>query len=88
MAGTDRAPPFLSPGRCAVCGQPSPAFVCEPCRSTLWAPKPRVTHCRHGHAYTPENIVHNGRGRRLCRICKNARERARHARLRQQANGV
>ena len=70
----------LDPGCCAVCGRPSPALVCAPCVPALRPGGPRVTHCPYGHAYTPENTVHNGRGRRLCRACKNARERARYQR--------
>lgn len=33
--------------------------------------RPRVTHCKRGHAYTPENTVLNRFGKR-CRACKNA----------------
>lgn len=41
------------------------------------------THCPQGHAYTPENTYHNkprrpgGRRGRMCRICMNARNKAR-----------
>jgi hypothetical protein len=37
------------------------------------------TECVHGHKYTPENTIYDKRGRRNCRICKNARERKRYA---------
>jgi hypothetical protein len=40
-----------------------------------------VTHCKHGHAFTPENSCVVGR-HRMCRAC--ARERARRRRLAQQ----
>jgi hypothetical protein len=35
------------------------------------------THCIHGHAFTPENtyVRIDGTGRRICRICANARSR-------------
>lgn len=41
------------------------------------------THCPHGHEYTAENTVYNKRRHRphlvnrLCRTCKNARQRVR-----------
>lgn len=28
------------------------------------------THCKHGHALTPENVSVNNRGHRQCRICQ------------------
>jgi len=43
-------------------------------------PKPPITHCPHGHEYTPENSRFNKHGHRLCRAClqvKAKRERAR-----------
>ena len=46
----------------------------------------RKTHCPQGHPYDDENTTWetnwNGRPGRKCRTCKNARERARKARLR------
>lgn len=36
--------------------------------------KAPVTHCRHGHEYTPENTYVNPKGRRICRTCRRARE--------------
>ena len=36
----------------------------------------RKTHCLRGHEFTPENIVYN-KLRRSCRICKNAKRKAR-----------
>lgn len=34
-----------------------------------------ITACPAGHAYTPENTLLNGAGRRYCRECNNARRR-------------
>lgn len=36
-----------------------------------------VTHCIHGHEYTPENTARDGRGRRYCRACNRQRARRR-----------
>lgn len=36
----------------------------------------RVTACRHGHAYTPENTYINPRGHRSCRTCRRERRQA------------
>jgi group I intron endonuclease len=33
------------------------------------------THCKLGHEFTPENTGRNSKGGRICRICKNTRER-------------
>lgn len=41
-----------------------------------------ITHCKRGHAFTPENTAHQGRGKRRCRICARARDVARLARIR------
>lgn len=30
------------------------------------------THCKHGHAFTPENTIINSHGRRNCRTCTRA----------------
>jgi hypothetical protein len=38
------------------------------------------THCIHGHEYTPENTYIRPDGRRTCRECFRARQRARYAR--------
>jgi hypothetical protein len=42
-----------------------------------------LTHCKHGHEFTPANTYTgknaNGNPRRVCRKCKAIRERARHA---------
>lgn len=37
------------------------------------------THCIHGHEYTPENTGRGSRGRRRCRACQSAKDRARRA---------
>lgn len=36
-----------------------------------------ITHCPHGHEYTPENQIVNSRGHRRCRTCAHERDRAR-----------
>lgn len=44
--------------------------------------RPELTHCKHGHEFTPENTYFNPKGFRNCRICRAARradERARRA---------
>ena len=47
-------------------------------QSTLNAAK---THCPQGHAYTPENLIKDGRRRgRVCRTCKLVSMRARYHR--------
>src|SRR4030095_4071401 len=42
-------------------------------------PKTRITHCPHGHEYTPENtklrIIDETRAHRICRTCDLARKR-------------
>lgn len=38
------------------------------------------THCKHGHAFTPENTRRSQRGRE-CKACNNARHRARYHRI-------
>ena len=74
------------PGRCVACGAHIGGLICPGCKAGLWA-RERVTRCPYGHAYTPENTIHNGQGRRVCRACKNERERARYWRVRDAANG-
>lgn len=38
----------------------------------FWAKVPPVTHCVHGHEYTPENTIINSKtGKRCCRMCRN-----------------
>lgn len=46
------------------------------------------THCKHGHEYTPENTMPNGKdgSGRACRACHNARQRIRQGKKRQEAN--
>ncbi|WP_374329204.1 HNH endonuclease [Streptomyces sp. PSKA30] len=36
----------------------------------------RRTHCRHGHAYTPENTYLDPRGFQQCRACRSERNRS------------
>jgi hypothetical protein len=33
--------------------------------------RPKKTHCKNGHEYTPENTYWHPQGWRICRICKN-----------------
>jgi hypothetical protein len=35
----------------------------------------RMTQCKHGHEFTPDNTFIGARGRRLCRLCVNRRWR-------------
>jgi hypothetical protein len=42
-------------------------------------PMAKKTHCKHGHEFTPENIVRHGDGHRQCRECKRLRAIRRHA---------
>jgi hypothetical protein len=37
----------------------------------------RRTHCRHGHAYTPENTYLDPRGFRQCRACRSGKDKSR-----------
>lgn len=37
----------------------------------------RRTHCRHGHAYTPESTYLDPRGFRQCRTCRSASNKSR-----------
>lgn len=39
----------------------------------------KLTHCKHGHAFTADNIYHSN-GRRHCRTCRIAYSRMRRAR--------
>lgn len=41
-------------------------------RARAWAAA--ITHCPHGHEYTPENTIRDA-GKRKCRICVNERGR-------------
>jgi HNH endonuclease len=38
---------------------------------------PRLTHCKRGHALTPENVIVKSTGKRACRTCFNAWRRER-----------
>jgi hypothetical protein len=37
--------------------------------------RPLLTHCKRGHAFTPENTRLNGQGNRVCRTCERTRPR-------------
>jgi hypothetical protein len=44
-----------------------------------------ITHCKHGHEFTPENTYHVKDGSRSCRTCSREQTRARRAALRYAA---
>jgi hypothetical protein len=48
--------------------------------------KRRLTHCPHGHEYTPENIHIGKKGERYCRACLRERKRAERRRNRLKLN--
>ena len=45
-------------------------------------PSKEITHCIHGHEYTPENTLRNGEGWRYCRTCNRILARDYQARKR------
>lgn len=44
----------------------------------------RKSHCKYGHALTPDNLYHSSRGMRRCRACDLARVNAANARVRER----
>lgn len=38
-----------------------------------------VTHCTHGHEYTPENTYHPPNGQKVCKTCRRETDRQRQA---------
>lgn len=42
------------------------------------AAKPRLTCCKRGHPFTPENTYVEPKGTQLCRLCKALRQRRRY----------
>lgn len=50
----------------ATTGRARPARPLQPLR----------THCPHGHEYTPENTYYATKGKRVCRVCSAAQQRA------------
>lgn len=38
-------------------------------------PAPTETHCRNGHPYNAENVYHDPRGRKNCRVCNREAQR-------------
>ena len=54
----------------------TPAPVTVPVKRR--APLPAdATHCHDGHAFTPDNVYRDPRGRRRCRRCERIRNRKR-----------
>jgi hypothetical protein len=47
------------------------------------ASKLYITHCPHGHPYSGPNLIKD-RNKRLCRVCRNAIQRARYARAKSE----
>ena len=43
------------------------------------------THCKRGHEFSPENTGHNTKGSRICRLCKNERQRGYYGPLKPRA---
>jgi hypothetical protein len=50
---------------------------CSPCNTRRSAAvRPPVTHCKYGHAFTPENTyVNPAKGQRVCRTCSREYKR-------------
>jgi hypothetical protein len=71
---------------CRKCGRlkdekrsDGPGVRCSFCRRVrqgLKGPRVRVTHCKHGHEFTPAN-TYTWAGRRHCRICRREANRRR-----------
>lgn len=41
------------------------------------AARPKLTHCKHGHEFTPENTyLHPKRGKRHCKACASIRSKS------------
>lgn len=49
-------------------------------RGSRGAGRPRLTHCKNGHPFTPKNTLPNGGHGRACRTCANAANRRYRAR--------
>src|SRR5690606_32157657 len=43
----------------------------------------RKTHCKNGHAFTPENTMRRSEGGRRCRTCNDAQQAAYRARVKE-----
>ena len=51
--------------------------VCTLCHAKRDSAKKNATHCRNGHAFTPENTYIKPNGCRLCRECIRAKDQRR-----------
>lgn len=51
-------------------------------------PRPTITHCPHGHEYTPENSFQDSKGRRRCRTCRRERNRLYEQRKQQEQDAA
>lgn len=57
-------------------------------RGRKTAARKPLTHCKHGHEYTPANTRINNQGGIICRICDKARSAKYQASLRAKANDI
>lgn len=80
---TGRAPTSVDWQRAGK-GHPSASWIIQifgsfaSARELAGLRRPRkvgVTHCKHGHEFTPANTWVNGRGRRECRVCRARKAR-------------
>lgn len=61
-------------------------LLCAPIRGLGRNKAKPATHCRRGHAFTPENTYHHPNGKRVCRICLNNSSKRHYAKIRMRRN--
>jgi hypothetical protein len=62
----------------SVAHQADVIVLCRRCHKRAHAAL--ITHCKHGHEYTPENTIRKSNGTRQCRACVQAHDRKRRRR--------